>query len=140
MKVNYWLLKSEPSTWSWDDQVKAGVEMWDGVRNYQANNNMKKMRIGDLGFFYHSVKEKQIVGVIEIISNPYSNPNENNARFLVVDVKPNFKLDTPVTLSKIKSMAIFKEWHLVKISRLSVMSISKNIWDKIIELSKLISS
>ena len=138
--VNYWLVKQEPNDYNYDNLSKEGKTMWDGVHNNFALKNISKMKSGVLAFFYHSGKEKQIVGVIEIISNPYSNPNENNARFLVVDVKPNFKLDTPVTLSKIKSMAIFKEWHLVKISRLSVMSVSKNIWDKIIELSKLISS
>ena len=138
--VNYWLVKQEPNDYNYDNLSKEGKTMWDGVHNNFALKNISKMKQGDLAFFYHSGKEKQIVGVIEIISNPYSNPNENNARFLVVDVKPNFKLDNPVTLSKIKSMDIFKEWHLVKISRLSVMSVSKNIWDKIIELSKLTSS
>ena len=135
--MKYWLLKSEPTTWSWDNQLQDKKCMWDGVRNYQARNNLIVMKKFDKCFFYHSVKEKQIVGVIKIISNPYSNPDEDNARFIVVDVKPNFKLDNPVTLSKIKSMDVFKEWHLVKISRLSVMSVPKNIWDKIIELSKL---
>ena len=135
--VNYWLVKQEPNEYNYDDLVKEGQTMWDGVHNNFALKNIGKMESGDLSFLYHSGKEKQIVGVIKIISNSYSNPDEDNARFIVVDVKPNFKLDNPVTLSKIKSMDVFKEWHLVKISRLSVMSVPKNIWDKIIELSKL---
>ena len=92
MKVNYWLLKSEPSTWSWDDQVKAGTEMWDGVRNYQARNNLMKMKKKDLCFFYHSVSEKLIIGIVEVVKEHYPDPTDKTGRFVVTNVKAKKKL------------------------------------------------
>ena len=88
--MNYWLLKSEPGTWSWDDQSKVKKEMWDGVRNYQARNNLMKMIKGDLCFFYHSVNEKKIVGIAEVVKEHYPDPTDKTNRFVVVDFKTNF--------------------------------------------------
>ena len=85
--MNYWLLKTEPSTWSWEDQIKVKKEMWDGVRNYQARNNLMKMIKGDLCFFYHSVKEKKIIGIVEVVKEYYKDPTDESAKFVVVDVK-----------------------------------------------------
>ena len=85
--MKYWLIKSEPGAWSWDDHVKKGVEHWDGIRNHQANNNMKAMKKGDRAFFYHSVNEKSIVGVVEVVKEHYPDPTDNSRRFGMVDVK-----------------------------------------------------
>ena len=87
MSKNYWLLKSEPSTWSWQDQVKSKIDMWDGVRNYQARNNLMKMKKGDQCFFYHSVSEKSIVGIVEVVKEHYPDPTDKKNKFVVVDVK-----------------------------------------------------
>ena len=102
MSRNYWLIKSEPSTWSWNDQVKEGKTMWDGVRNYQARNNLMKMKKKDLCFFYHSVKEKQIIGIVEVIKEHYPDPTDKTGKFVVTDVKTQTKLNKPVTLEDIK--------------------------------------
>ena len=101
----YWLLKSEPGTWSWDDQLKKGDEGegWDGVRNYQASNNMKKMEIGDLAFFYHSVNEKSIVGIVSIIEKYQDDPTDKTGRFGMVVVKAIKSFTKSVSLSEIKS-------------------------------------
>ena len=96
MKVNYWLLKSEPSTWSWEDQTKAGVEMWDGVRNYQARNNLMKMKKKDLCFFYHSVSEKLIIGIVEVVKEHYPDPTDKTGRSVVTDVRTKEKLKRAV--------------------------------------------
>ena len=90
--MNFWLLKSEPGTWSWDDQSKVKKEMWDGVRNYQARNNLMKMKKGDLCFFYHSVNEKKIVGIVEVVKEHYPDPTDKTKKFVVVDVKAKKKL------------------------------------------------
>ena len=133
--MNYWLLKSEPDAWSWDNQVKEGPSMWEGVRNYQARNNLMKMKIGDLCFFYHSVKEKSIVGIVEIVKEYYPDPTDKEKRFVVVDVKAKKKLKNPVTLEQIKVEKVLKDIPLIKQSRLSVMPIKKKEWDKIIKIS-----
>ena len=119
------MLKSEPETWSWDDQVKKGDEGegWDGVRNYQASNNMKKMEIGDLAFFYHSVSEKSIVGVVSIIEKYQPDPSDKKGRFGMVVVKAVKSFDKKVTLADIKSNPKLSEISLIKQSRLSVMPI-----------------
>ena len=90
--MKYWLLKTEPSTWSWDDQVRVDKEMWDGVRNYQARNNLINMKKGDLCFFYHSVKEKKIIGIVEVVKENYPDPTDPLKKFVVVDVKKKKKL------------------------------------------------
>ena len=134
--MKYWLLKSEPGTWSWDDQVKEGVSMWDGVRNYQARNNLKKMKIKDLCFFYHSVKEKSIIGIVKVVKEYYPDPTDKTGRFVVVDVKPIKKLNHPVALYQIKEDKKLKNIALIKQSRLSVMPLSKTEWENILKISK----
>ena len=136
MNKNFWLLKSEPSTWSWEDQVKNKTDMWDGVRNYQARNNLMKMKKKDLCFFYHSVKEKSIVGIVEVVKEHYPDPTDASNRFVVVDVKALKKLNKPVTLESIKNNHKLKNIALIKQSRLSVMPITKTEWDEIIRISK----
>ena len=136
MKVNYWLLKSEPSTWSWENQVKAGVEMWDGVRNYQARNNLMNMKKKDLCFFYHSVSEKLIIGIVEVVKEHYPDPTDKTGRFVVTDVKTKRKLKKAVSLEKIKSIPKLSNIALLKQSRLSVMPLTKNEWDTIIKISE----
>lgn len=124
----YWLFKSEPATWSWDDQVKQGVEPWNGVRNYQAAANMKAMKIGDLGFFYHSVNEKRIVGVVEVAKEYYPDPTDPQGRFGMVDVKTVTTVPTPVTLKVIKEDPRLQHLALVRQGRLSVMPIDPASW------------
>ena len=126
--MNYWLLKSEPSTWSWDDQSKVKKEMWDGVRNYQARNNLMKMKKGDLCFFYHSVNEKKIVGIVEVVKEHYPDPTDITNKFVVVDIKAKKKLKNPVSLKQIKSQKKLSHLALIKQSRLSVMPIDKESW------------
>lgn len=126
--MNYWLFKSEPGTWSWDDQVKKGVEHWDGVRNYQANNNMKAMKKGDKGFFYHSVNEKRIVGVVEVVKEHYPDHTDESGRFGMVDVKALYPVKNPVTLAEIKAEPKLADFALVKQSRLSVVPVTAKEW------------
>ena len=135
MSKNYWLLKSEPNTWSWDDQVKNKIDMWDGVRNYQARNNLMKMKKKDLCFFYHSVSEKSIVGIVEIVREHYPDPTDKKNKFVVVDVKAVKKLKHPVSLEKIKNNKKLKNIALIKQSRLSVMPVTKPEWNEILKIS-----
>jgi len=134
--MNYWLMKSEPGTWSWSDQIKAGSkgEGWDGVRNYQASNNMKKMKIGDLCFFYHSVKEKSIVGIVKVIKEYHSDPTDKSHRFGMVRVKALKSLKNNINLAEIKSDNRLNHLALVRQSRLSVMPIDKKSWGIICNL------
>ena len=134
--MKYWLLKSEPDAWSWNNQVKAGASMWDGVRNYQARNNLKEMKKNDLCFFYHSVKEKSIIGIVKVVKEYYPDPTDKTGRFVVVDVKATKKLKNPVSLDQIKENSALKDIALVKQSRLSVMPLKKTEWDIIIKMSK----
>lgn len=128
--MQFWLLKTEPSTWSWQDQIDRGDagEGWDGVRNYQASNNMKAMQIGDLAFFYHSVNEKQIVGIVEICARYHPDPTDASGRFGMVTVKAVKPLNTPVTLANIKADERLQEMALVRQSRLSVTPVSAEHW------------
>jgi predicted RNA-binding protein with PUA-like domain len=126
--MNYWLFKSEPSTWSWDDQVKEGQDYWDGVRNYQAQNNMKQMKVGDLAFFYHSVKEKRIMGIVRVAETFYPDPTDETGRFGVVDIAPIEPLKIPVTLAQIKAHPELQDLALIRQSRLSVMPIPEEAW------------
>ena len=135
MNINYWLLKSEPDAWSWDNQVKEGASMWDGVRNYQARNNLKKMKKNDLCFFYHSVTERSIVGIVKVVKEYYPDPTDKTGRFVVVDVKATKKLKNPVSLDQIKENSKLQDIALVKQSRLSVMPLKKTEWDIIIKMS-----
>tara|TARA_B100001057_G_C22642511_1_gene868822 strand:+ start:480 stop:884 length:405 start_codon:yes stop_codon:yes gene_type:complete len=133
--MNFWLLKSEPNTWSWDHQVKEGPSMWDGVRNYQARNNLKKMEKGDKCFFYHSVSEKTIVGIVEVVREHYPDPTDESGKFVVVDVKAIKKLKNFVSLEHIKKSKKLKNIALIKQTRLSVMPINKDEWQTIIKMS-----
>ena len=134
--MKYWLLKSEPNAWSWSDQVKSGIDMWDGVRNYQARNNLIKMKKGDLCFFYHSVSEKSIIGIVKVVKENYQDPTDKTNKFVAVDVKAKEKLKNPVTLEKIKSTKSLSNLPLIKQSRLSVMELKKSEWNTIIKMSK----
>ena len=133
--MNYWLLKSEPNAWSWNDQVNEGSSMWDGVRNYQARNNLMKMKKGDQCFFYHSVNEKSVIGIVEVVKEFYPDPTDNSGKFVVVDVKAKTRLKNPVSLEKIKMEKKLKNLALIKQSRLSVMPLKKIEWEKIIKMS-----
>ena len=132
----YWLMKSEPGTWSWNDQVEAKTTGWDGVRNYQASNNMKAMALGDLAFFYHSVNEKRIVGIVEVVKLYYPDPTDESGRFGMVDVKAVQPFVEPVTLAQIKAEPRLKDLALVRQSRLSVLPVSKPEWDLICKMGK----
>tara|TARA_B100001778_G_C18261109_1_gene482186 strand:- start:204 stop:617 length:414 start_codon:yes stop_codon:yes gene_type:complete len=135
MNKNYWLLKSEPSAWSWDDQVKNKIDMWDGVRNYQARNNLMKMKKKDLCFFYHSISEKSIVGIVEVVKEHYPDPTDKKNKFVVVDVKAIKELKYPVSLEEIKNNKKLKNIALIKQSRLSVMPVTKTEWNEILKIS-----
>ena len=135
MSKNYWLLKSEPSTWSWQDQVKSKIDMWDGVRNYQARNNLMKMKKGDHCFFYHSVNEKSVIGIVEVHKEHYPDPTDKSKRFVAIDVKALKKLKYPVTLDRIKRNNKLQKISLIKQSRLSVMPLTIKEFKEIIKLS-----
>ena len=132
--MKYWLLKSEPNTWSWDDQIKEKIAMWDGVRNYQARSNLMSMRVNDLCFFYHSVNEKKIVGIVSVTKEHYTDPTDKTKKFVAVDVKTKKSLKNPITLKQIKKEKKLSHLALVKQSRLSVMPIDKISWDLICKL------
>lgn len=134
--MRYWLFKSEPSTWSWDDQVAKGDlgEEWDGVRNYQARNFMREMAVGDRGFFYHSQKEKSVVGLLEVIAEAHQDSKTDDARWVCVDIKALEALPTPVSLDMIKTDPRLSDMVLVKNSRLSVQPVTADEWAVILEL------
>ena len=136
--MQYWLMKSEPDVWSIDQQKKSGIKgaPWDGVRNYQAAKNLKSMKKGDLCFFYHSVIEKSIVGILKVIKEFYPDPTDITGKFVVVDVKAIKKLKKPVSLQQIKINIKLKNIALLKQSRLSVMPLQLSEWNEIIKLSK----
>lgn len=131
----YWLIKSEPNTWSWDDHVKKGVEHWDGVRNYQANNNMKAMKKGDRAFFYHSVKDKEIVGIVEVVKEHYPDHTDSTGRFGMVDFKAVEPVAKPVTLADIKANPDLQDMALIRQSRLSVSPVSEDEWNIILKMA-----
>lgn len=126
--TNRWLIKSEPSAWSWDDQVKKGVEAWTGVRNYQASNNLKAMKTGDTCFFYHSVEERRIVGIVEVVREAFPDPTEPLSRWVAVDVKTVAAVKTPVTLAAVKAEPRLENIALVRQSRLSVVPLTEEHW------------
>ena len=137
--MSYWLLKSEPDVWSIDQQIKAGSKgaNWDGVRNYQAAKNLKKMKRGDLCFFYHSNIGKEIVGIVEVIKTAFIDPTDKEKRFVAVKVKYKSKLKTPVSLENIKKNKDLKDIALIKQSRLSVMPIDTKCWKIILKMSSI---
>ena len=137
--MNYWLLKSEPNVWSIDQQLKVGPKgaNWDGVRNYQAANNLKKMKKGDLCFFYHSNIGKEIVGIVEVIKTAFIDPTDKEKRFVAVKVKYKNKLKTTVSLENIKKNKDLKDIALIKQSRLSVMPIDTKCWKIILKMGSI---
>ena len=133
-----WLFKSEPSTWSWQDQVDVGEAGtgWDGVRNYQASNNMKAMALGDLGFFYHSVNEKRIVGIVEVIALYHSDHTDASGRFGMVDVKAVQAVVRSVSLAEIKANPKLADLALIRQSRLSVVPVSPTHWAELLRMAE----
>lgn len=134
--MQHWLIKTEPGTWSWAQQKKVASEHWDGVRNYQAQNNLKKMTVGDLAFFYHSGDERQIMGIVRIVRTFYPDHTDASQRFGMVDVAFQEELGRPVTLSAIKARTDLSHLALVKQSRLSVMPIDPGAWDIIYKMGQ----
>ena len=132
----YWLFKSEPETWGWDQQVARGDagEEWNGVRNYQARNNMRAMKVGDVGFFYHSVKEKRIVGVVEVIAEAHPDSTTEDARWECVDIRAMGPMPNPVTLEDCKTDPRLSGMVLVNNSRLSVQPVTPEEWEAICRL------
>jgi predicted RNA-binding protein with PUA-like domain len=132
----YWLFKSEPDTWGWDAQVKKGDagEEWDGVRNYQARNFMREMKIGDLGFFYHSQSDKAVVGIVEVIAEAHPDSTTDNPAWECVDIKAVRPFETPVTLAQIKEDSRLENMALVKNSRLSVQPVTADEWALVCDL------
>lgn len=135
--MRYWLFKSEPGTWSWDDQVARGDagEEWDGVRNYQARNFMREMKLGDRGFFYHSLKEKSIVGIVEVIGEAHPDSTSDDPRWECVDIKAVRAVETPVTLDDIKAEPRLSDMVLVNNPRLSVQPVTGKEWQIICEMA-----
>ena len=133
--MKYWLVKSEPGSWSWEDHAKAGTAEWDGVRNHQACGNMKAMKLGDRAFFYHSVKEKQIVGLLEVAKEYYPDPTDKSERFGMVDFKALKPVEKPVTLAEIKATPELQDMSLVRQSRLSVCPVTTKEWRVILKMS-----
>ena len=134
----YWLVKAEPSTWSWDDQVKKGDagEEWDGVRNYQARNFMREMKVGDLGFFYHSQSEKAVVGIVEVCAEAHPDSTTDDDRWECVDIKAVRPFEEAVTLDQVKSEPELGDMMLVKNSRLSVQPVTDKEWKLVCEMGK----
>ena len=136
--MRYWLFKSEPDTWGWPAQVAKGDagEEWDGVRNYQARNFMREMRLGDRGFFYHSQSDKAVVGIVEVIKEAHPDSSTDDPRWECVDIKALRPFSQPVTLTMIKSDPRLAEMPLVKNPRLSVQPVAKDEWDIICAMGK----
>ncbi|TAG45945.1 MAG: EVE domain-containing protein [Cytophagia bacterium] len=134
--MKYWLIKSEPDAYSWQDLENEQIGRWDGVRNYQARNNLKSMEMGDLCLFYHSVTEKQVVGIAEVVNEYYPDTTAEKGDWVCIDVKPYQKLPTPVTLAQIKNELQLNEMALLKQSRLSVCPLTKDEFDCIIKMGQ----
>ncbi|HSP96941.1 MAG TPA: EVE domain-containing protein [Candidatus Dormibacteraeota bacterium] len=130
--MNYWLVKSEPGTYGWADLVRDGRTVWDGVRNFQARNNLRAMKAGDRALFYHSVNERSVLGVARIASDPYPDPKAKD--WTVVDVEPDYALEEPVTLDRIKDEKALQEMVLLRQSRLSVQPVRKAEFEAIVKL------
>ncbi|KUO50439.1 MAG: hypothetical protein APF76_07195 [Desulfitibacter sp. BRH_c19] len=142
--MNYWLLKTEPEEYSWDDLIKDKKGIWDGVKGNQALNNISRIQIGDRVFIYHTGKERSIIGTAEITSDPYPDPTEKDNKYLVFQLVPTAKLERPVSLQKIKELAnddsdeekdILKNWELVRQPRLSIVPVTYEQWKKVIDVS-----
>lgn len=134
--MNYWLIKSEPFKYSWDDFVKEGKSVWDGVRNYQARNNLKAMKVGDWALFYHSNEGMEVVGIAEVVKEFYQDPTTDDERWVVVEFKPVQKLEKTVSLKQMKADKRLESLALIKQSRLSVTPVLKSEFDIILSLSQ----
>ncbi|MBA0908887.1 MAG: EVE domain-containing protein [Nitrosarchaeum sp.] len=137
--VNYWLAKQEPDGprgYNFETMKKDKTTIWDGVHNNLALKHMREMKNGDLVLFYHTGVERQVVGIMQVISEPYSNPKEDNKRFLVVNVQYKKSFKRSITLTEMKKQKTFQNWELIRISRLSIMPVPKHIWNTIIDISK----
>lgn len=134
--MNYWLIKSEPSVYSWDQLVEEKRTFWNGVRNYAARNNMREMKKGDEVFYYHSNEGLEIVGIVKIVKEAYQDPTTDNINWVVVDVKPVRKLKHPVSLAEIKTIPQLANMELVKNSRLSVQKVTPKEWELILTMSE----
>ncbi|MFM7672672.1 MAG: EVE domain-containing protein [Bacteroidota bacterium] len=131
----YWLMKSEPFKYSWDQLVKDKKTFWDGVRNYGARNNLRAMKKGDLAFFYHSNEGVEIVGIAEIIKEAYPDPTSDDPNWVVVDIKPHKKLKNPVTLASIKAEKKLANMALVRLGRLSVQPVTTEEWEWVLKMA-----
>jgi predicted RNA-binding protein with PUA-like domain len=131
----YWLMKSEPDVYPWAKLVKDGKGSWDGVRNYQAANNLRAMRVGDQAFFYHSNEGREIVGIMRITKTAYPDPSDKTGKFVMVDVAPVRALKIPVTLAQIKADKALRSMALVKQSRLSVSPVTLEEWKRVLQLN-----
>jgi len=138
-KKHFWLIKTEPDEWSWQQQLKSGEKgiEWNGVRNYQASNNLKNMKIGDKCFFYHTGKIKSIVGIVEVIKKAFWDKSDKTKKFVSVIVKALYPLKREVSLKEIKKNKDFRDFSLVKQSRLSVMEVDLKYWKKICKMGKV---
>jgi predicted RNA-binding protein with PUA-like domain len=134
--MKYWLVKSEPETWSWTQQKKAQTTHWDGVRNYQASNNLKEMSKGDLAYFYHSGDDKKIVGIVKVVKEYYPDPSDENGRFGMVDVEYVEDLPNGMSLADMKEKPELSHLALIRQSRLSVMPIDETAWQIIYKRSQ----
>ena len=132
--MKYWLVKSEPDVWSWDQHVKKGIQHWDGVRNHQAANNLKAMKKGDQAFFYHSNIGKEIVGIVEVVKESYPDPSDEKGKFVMVDFKAVKPLKKPVPLADVKETKALADMALLKQSRLSVQPVSAAEWKTILKM------
>tara|TARA_Y100000590_G_C15608240_1_gene972788 strand:+ start:888 stop:1313 length:426 start_codon:yes stop_codon:yes gene_type:complete len=139
MGKSYWLLKTEPDEWSWESQIKAGNKgaEWSGVRNFQAAKNLRSMKVGDKCFFYHTGKEKKIIGVVQVNREFYLDKTDKNQKFVSITVRALYPLKREVGLQEIKKDRFFKDFSLVKQSRLSVMEVSLKYWKKICKIGKV---
>lgn len=136
MARRYWLMKSEPNKYSWDDLVRDGKTYWDGVRNYEARNNLAAMKEGDLAFYYHSNKGKEVVGIVEIIASSYPDPTADDPTWVVVDVAPRVAFNQPVSLATIKQDPKLREIQLVRRGRLSVVPVAAAEFRHLAKLGK----
>ena len=134
--MNYWLMKSEPASYSWDDLVRDRRTAWDGVRNHRAANNLRAMKVGDQAFFYHSVTGKEIVGIAQVVKAGLADPKDADGKWAAVEIAPVRPLERPVTLARIKAEPALAEIELVRLSRLSVAEIRSAEWERIIAMSE----
>ena len=139
MAKSYWLLKTEPDNWSWEQQVQSGNKgaEWDGVRNFQASNNLRKMKIGDRCFFYHTGKIKSIVGVVKVKKHAFLDKSDKTKKFVSITVRALYPLKREISLQEIKKNKDFRDFALVKQSRLSVMKVNLKYWKKICKMGKV---